>query len=455
MLGPQRRRLPRLLAREARKKEHLLPVDVTQDARLELVPLPLRKLRVAGQHEVPEALQARLELGVIKPEARARLQERRAGREGAARRAMRRTVDRPNRRCHQVAHGGFPCNLLCPRACSDLSTRCARAHDGHPMEDGGEHAQCLRIRASGAPRAALGSCRSCSHGAFPPHAERVERSVRAPVDGAEAHAPPPLARRHDTGVLGPIMRFAAPIGPHRHLRPVGSLMGLWLRGRSLPLLVAAAAVSCQHAGPPAEHDAGRAASAAARPAHARTSARGEYPLDLATSRLSIGVVKDRDTSAPVVATLLLRDGGVTLGGAPATARLSVDLDSYDSAIPLRNERVRGVFFETSAVGWETAEFAIPLVPPQMIQALREKRVASHVMLDGDLRIHGQTVPMQLVVDAGYSSDSRLWVKTATPAHVKISDFHLTDNLHRLSALCMHDSIDDTVEVTAALEFVTK
>ncbi len=60
--------------------------------------------------------------------------------------------------------------------------------------------------------------------------------------------------------------------------------------------------------------------------------------------------------------------------------------------------------------------------------------------------------MKLVVDAGYGDNGRLWVKTTSPAQVKISDFDLTDNLRHLSAICMHDSIDDIVEVTVALEF---
>ena len=73
-------------------------------------------------------------------------------------------------------------------------------------------------------------------------------------------------------------------------------------------------------------------------------------------------------------------------------------------------------------------------------------------LDATLRVHGRTVMTVLTVDASYSEDGRLTVKTSTPAQIKISDFTLSDNLHRLSSICMHDSIDDLVLVEATLQF---
>lgn len=219
------------------------------------------------------------------------------------------------------------------------------------------------------------------------------------------------------------------------------------------LLVASGASlgSCQRSAPAPDRDAGKPA-AASRPVRPRVVAAGEIPVNIATSRISLSVIKDRDTTSPVVGKLVLRDGAVSLDATPASARLSIDLDSFDSGIPLRNERVRGIFFETSAIGWETGELSVPSIPADVVRALREKKLAPHAALDGTLRIHGHAVPVKLVVDAGYGDNGRLWVKTTSPAQVKISDFDLTDNLRHLSAICMHDSIDDIVEVTVALEF---
>ena len=58
----------------------------------------------------------------------------------------------------------------------------------------------------------------------------------------------------------------------------------------------------------------------------------------------------------------------------------------------------------------------------------------------------------MVVDASYGSDGALTIKTSAPFDLKISDLGLADNLRRLSALCMHDSIDDIVKVEVSLRF---
>jgi hypothetical protein len=221
----------------------------------------------------------------------------------------------------------------------------------------------------------------------------------------------------------------------------------------LVVLAAAASASCR-SGSAGSADAGRT-SAAARPPRPRVVAQGEAPVDVERSKLSLAVIKDRDVTSPVVATVRLLDGALSLGTTPASARLSVNLDSFDSTIPLRNERVRGIFFETSAIGWETAELTVPSIPDDAVSALRARRPLAHVTLEGKLRVHGRTAPVSLVVDAGYADDGGLWVKTAAPAQVKISDLGLTDNLHRLSAICMHDSIDDVVTVTADLQFAAR
>ena len=215
--------------------------------------------------------------------------------------------------------------------------------------------------------------------------------------------------------------------------------------------VALASASCHGSSEGSRPEAGPA-FAPPNAVRAHAVAPGESAVDVAKSSVSLSVIKDRDMTSPVVATLRLRDGAISLDGTPPSARLSVDLDSFDSSIPLRNERVRGIFFETSAIGWETADVTLPSILADVVQALRVKKLVTHVVLEATLKVHGRTAPLSLLVDAGYTDDGRIWVKTASPAQVKISDLGLTSNLHRLSAICMHDSIDDVVNVTASFEF---
>lgn len=178
------------------------------------------------------------------------------------------------------------------------------------------------------------------------------------------------------------------------------------------------------------------------------TAPGETRVDVAKSKLSLSMIKDRDLKSPVTATMGVRDGAVSLD--TGKARLSIDLDTFDSAIPLRNERVRGIFFETSGVGWDTVELSIAKIPDDVLATLRDKKRVS-ATLDADVKLHGKTVKIALPVDASYMGTTLL-VKSAQAVEIKVSDFGLTDNLKHLSSICMHDSIDDVVKVDVALEF---
>jgi polyisoprenoid-binding protein YceI len=204
--------------------------------------------------------------------------------------------------------------------------------------------------------------------------------------------------------------------------------------------------ACGRSTSSAAPDASRPKIVPARP----PPAAGELPLDLAHSKVVVTIIKDRDLKAPVTGALALRDGAASLSG--GSARLSIDLDTFDSGIPLRNERVRNIFFETSGVGWDTAELSIAKLPDAVLASMRDAKRVSGASLDGTLRLHGKTVPLTMIVDAGYTDAGALWVKTSVPAVVRISDVGLTPNLKRLSALCMHDSIDDDVKAEVDLVF---
>jgi hypothetical protein len=220
-----------------------------------------------------------------------------------------------------------------------------------------------------------------------------------------------------------------------------------LAARVLLLLASSLGMACEKKDvpPPATKSA---PSAVGRPRP--PVAPGELPVDLAKSKVSLKIVKDRDTKSPVGATFGLRDGAIAL--AAGTARLSIDLDTFESGIPLRNERVRGVFLETSGVGWETAELTIAKIPEEVLAPLRDRKPVNNAKLEADLKLHGASVKLAFVANAGYNAGGALWVKSAEPMEVKISDFALTDNLKKLNTLCQHDSIDDIVRIEASLEF---
>ena len=222
--------------------------------------------------------------------------------------------------------------------------------------------------------------------------------------------------------------------------------------RWLVLLAVGSLAGCSRSSGGASPSGKPDAQAPSKAAHVQRVAPGDAPADLAKSRITLSVIKDKDQTSPVLGKLSLSDGAVALSASPPSARLSIDVDSLDTGIPIRNERVRNLFFETSGVGWDTAELAIPSLGPDLVATLKAKRHVEQATLAGSLKVHGKTAKVTLVVDATYAEDGRLSVKTSAPAEVHISDFGLNDNLRRLSSVCMHDSIDDLVKVEVSLEF---
>ena len=224
--------------------------------------------------------------------------------------------------------------------------------------------------------------------------------------------------------------------------------------RYVVLFALAAASGCSKSEPPQKAAPRPAASARAK--LDRTALAGERLADVDRSKITVSMVKDKDFAAPVTATLGLRDGRLALDAAGGpSAKLSVDLMAFDSGIPLRNERVQKILFETSGVGWDTAELTIAKLPDDAVAALREKGKALHVTVDGELKMHGKTSKVSAAVDATTAPDGSISVRSSAPFEVKVSELGLTDNLKRLSSLCMHDSIEDAVKVELALVFPAK
>ncbi len=223
-----------------------------------------------------------------------------------------------------------------------------------------------------------------------------------------------------------------------------------MRAASLVLLAVCLASGCGRSEPYRIPDAG-AKPPAARP---RSWATGDLPLDLTRSKLSLTIVKDRDTATPVNATLSFRDGSVSLHGPAPSARLTIDIDSFDSMVPIRNERVRKIFFETFSSGWDSAELVVSSVSPEIVPSLQKSGRISHAKIEGKVTLHGKSAAVVIDADITYDAAGRLSVKSSVPVVVKVSDFGLTDNLGKLATVCLHNSIDDVVIVDVTLEFST-
>ena len=169
-------------------------------------------------------------------------------------------------------------------------------------------------------------------------------------------------------------------------------------------------VACGRRETTAGPTAGPAGTQATKASPPRVAKSGEVLLDLQRSSIKLTIVKDHDATTPVVATMALRDGVLALGEpALSSGRISFDLGTFESGVPMRNERVKQFFFETSAK--DTAELVMRPLPESALVGLRDKKPVLHAKLDGDLTLHQRTARVLLAVDLGVLPTGTIWVKT--------------------------------------------
>ena len=128
--------------------------------------------------------------------------------------------------------------------------------------------------------------------------------------------------------------------------------------------------------------------------------------------------------------------------------LAIDLDSVETLIPIRNERMRELLFETRQ--FPTANLSAQ-VDPGILQAASQGGVVNTVVQVG-LSLHGQDalleVPVVVVGDDGQS----LRVVSARPVIVNAGDFGLEAGVTALREVAGLKTISTAVPVTLNLLF---
>ncbi len=137
-------------------------------------------------------------------------------------------------------------------------------------------------------------------------------------------------------------------------------------------------------------------------------------------------------------------------GDDGAASLLIDLDSVDTAIDIRDERMRELLFDTSE--YAVATVALTLAPGQVISLAPGQRQSAAV--EGELHLHGVTRPVTAQVSVARLADDRLLVATETPLIVNAADVGLAEGVERLRAIAGLSSISPAVPVTFVLVFET-
>lgn len=173
---------------------------------------------------------------------------------------------------------------------------------------------------------------------------------------------------------------------------------------------------------------------------ASTAARADWTLDAEASRLSF--ISTKNASKAEVHYFRELSGVVTEGGA---ARVEVPLDSVETAIPIRNERMREFLFETA--DFPTLEVSAD-VDPSLLAATGTRMSAVPVTVS----LHGQEASYEAAMLIARDEDGSLTVATGEPIVVNAADFELGAGIAKLQELAGLASISTAVPVSARLVF---
>jgi polyisoprenoid-binding protein YceI len=137
-------------------------------------------------------------------------------------------------------------------------------------------------------------------------------------------------------------------------------------------------------------------------------------------------------------------GGISGAG---EARVTIELDSVETLIPIRNERMREMLFET--VKFPNASVSTSLDADQL--ALLSDGMRHRMTLQASLSLHGNEQELQLPLELVMVKD-RLYVYSSTPVVINAADFGLDGGVEKLREVAGLANISTAVPVTFSLQF---
>ncbi|WP_434705262.1 YceI family protein [Pseudomonas sp. Z1-12] len=175
-------------------------------------------------------------------------------------------------------------------------------------------------------------------------------------------------------------------------------------------------------------------------------AQADWYLDGESSRLSF--ISSKNGNISEVQRFLVLHGQVQPDG---LARLEVELESINSGIPLRDERMRAELFDIKQFAEATVTAKIDLMPIQDLAngAQLELRLPLTVNLHGKQHEY----PVELL--ATRLDERRFQVVTLEPVVLNAADFDLAPGLEKLRNLAGLSAISLSVPVNAVLIFTAR
>jgi polyisoprenoid-binding protein YceI len=124
------------------------------------------------------------------------------------------------------------------------------------------------------------------------------------------------------------------------------------------------------------------------------------------------------------------------------------LDSVETLIPIRNERMREMLFKTTQYSDATLSAKID---PAQIAAMQPGDMIE-VVAESSLSLHGETQPLILKMQAAKLDDDTLMVASTEPVVLDAAKFGMGEGVEKLREIAGLESISNAVPVTFVMVF---
>lgn len=172
-------------------------------------------------------------------------------------------------------------------------------------------------------------------------------------------------------------------------------------------------------------------------------AQAQWTLDNDESRISF--ISTKANTAAEVHTFSVVDGSIEANG---DATISIDLDTVDTAIEVRDERMRSMLFETDE---HPSATLAARVDAKAIEALAPGE-STNMTVEGQLMLHGTETSVTFDAAVARLGEGRIMVTSLRPVIINASDVGLLQGVEKLREVAGLPSISPAVPVTFVLTF---
>jgi polyisoprenoid-binding protein YceI len=136
-------------------------------------------------------------------------------------------------------------------------------------------------------------------------------------------------------------------------------------------------------------------------------------------------------------------------GATGNVQMTINLDSVETLVDVRNQRMRELLFET--VKFPSAQLTAQADPAVLAEAAKGGVVTADLPVI--LSLHGKVKTLTIAVVVVGEGDGSLRVFTARPVLINAADFGLENGVTALQQVAALKAISTVVPVTLQLRFV--